>query len=194
MRNRLAFIVLVGLSGPGAAAQDVDALSQEGKMLIQEFAGALKKELLAAVDSGGPANAVSVCKIRAPQIAHEVSEKNGGWMVARSSHGLRNPENAPDDYTAEAIAAFLERAAAGEPVADLVKAEIVEEEGESVFRMVKAIPTGKLCLACHGGSEVTEEVDGLLKELYPEDDARNFAEGDLRGVFTLQKRLGSNGH
>ncbi len=58
-----------------------------------------------------------------------------------------------------------------------------------MFRMVKAIPTGEICLVCHGGAEVKPEVEARLAELYPDDRARGFGPGEMRGVFTLSKLL-----
>lgn len=49
---------------------------------------------------------------------------------------------------------------------------------------MKAIPTAALCVKCHGES-IEAEVEAKLKELYPNDQARGFKEGDLRGAFTL---------
>jgi hypothetical protein len=51
---------------------------------------------------------------------------------------------------------------------------------------MKAIPTAAQCLNCHGES-ISPEVDAKLKALYPNDQARGFKEGDLRGAFTLAK-------
>ena len=49
---------------------------------------------------------------------------------------------------------------------------------------MKAIPTAALCLSCHG-ENIPADVDAKLKELYPNDQARGFKEGQLRGAFTL---------
>ena len=114
---------------------------------------------------------------------------DSGWTIARSSHKLRNLGNSPDAYTAAAIEEFLARQENGESAKEMVKAEIVEQDGQKVFRMVKAIPTGKQCLACHGGAEVSDAVATRITELYPEDKARNFNVGEMRGVFTLMKVL-----
>ena len=176
------------LAAQPLAAEEKEALMAEGKALMMQFGGALKSELLAAVEAGGPVNAIQVCNERAPEIADEVS--TGGWTVARSSHRLRNPANAPDAFTAAAIDEFLSRQEGGESTADLAKAAMVEEDGEQVFRLVKAIPTGELCLNCHGGENVKAPVVAKLAELYPEDQARGFSVGEMRGVFTLTKRLG----
>ncbi|WP_137700119.1 c-type heme family protein [Marimonas lutisalis] len=119
--------VLALMTGAASAA-DKAALAEEGKGVIQAFGGALKAELLAAVEAKGPAHAVAVCNVKAPEIAAKVGAEKG-WSVARSSHRLRNPKNAPDAYTDAAIKAFLEREAAGEKAADMAMAGIVEEEG-----------------------------------------------------------------
>ena len=176
------------LGGSVELAADKAALVEEGKAVIGQFGGALKQELQAAVEAQGPAHAVTVCNVKAPEIAAQVASASG-WSVARSSHKLRNPKNAPDDFTAAAIDDFLAREAKGEKAADMARAEIVEEDGGQVFRLVKAIPTGALCLNCHGGAGVKPEVVETLSALYPEDQARGFSEGQMRGVFTLKKRL-----
>ncbi len=186
--STIAMIGALGAASTAAAQEDKAALAAEGKAVIQSFAGALKGELKAAMKAGGPTQAIEVCNLRAPQIADRVSAESG-WTVARSSHRLRNPANAPDAYTAAAIDEFLKRQGAGEKAADLVKAEIVEEDGRRMFRMVKAIPTGEICLVCHGGAEVKPEVEARLAELYPDDRARGFRPGEMRGVFTLSKLL-----
>ncbi|MCI2398638.1 DUF3365 domain-containing protein [Aliiroseovarius subalbicans] len=187
MKKMALSAALIALALPATAA-DKAALLEEGKALMMTFGGTLKNELMQAVAEGGAPKAISVCNTRAPEIAAALSA-DSGWSVGRSSHKLRNPDNAPDAYTAAAIEGFLAREAAGEKADDLVKAEIVEEDGKQVFHLVKAIPTGQLCVNCHGGDEVAAPVVAKLAELYPEDMARGFAMGEMRGVFTLSKVL-----
>ena len=183
----IAATILV-TTGVAAQAADKAALAEEGKALMMAFGGTLKGELQAAMKAGGPVNAISVCNVRAPEIAADVSQ-TPGWTIARSSHKLRNPANEPDDFTAAAIAGFLDRQANGEKPDTMIKAEILEENGKKVFRMVKAIPTGEVCLACHGGDSVKAGVEAAIKEYYPGDAARGFKVGEMRGVFTLKKML-----
>ncbi len=189
MKTKLiaAFAVCSIFAAP-AMAEDMKSLAMEGKGVIKAFAGTLKKELVGAMKSGGPTKAVKVCNIAAPEIASKISADKG-WTVARSSHKLRNPANAPDDFTRAVIEDFLAREQSGEKAVDLVKTAIVDEDGKRIFRMVKAIPTGGLCLQCHGGKSVSAETVAVLKEHYPDDQARGFKAGQMRGVFTLQKVL-----
>ncbi len=177
----------IALVAAPAFADEKAELMAEGKALMMQFGGALKAELLAAVEAGGPVQAISVCNERAPEIAMVMSEESG-WELARSSHRLRNPANQPDDFTAAVIAEFLEREAAGETPDTLAKAAIVEEDGERMFRMVKAIGTAPLCLNCHGAT-LAAPVEAALADIYPDDEARGFEAGQMRGVFTLIKPL-----
>ena len=63
-------------------------------------------------------------------------------------------------------------------------AEVVGNE----FRFMKAIPTGAVCLKCHG-TDLSPAVTAKLTELYPDDKATGFKEGDLRGAFVVVKNL-----
>lgn len=191
MLAALSGLALSGLfcSAPALAAEDdLAALTAEAAGIVGAFSDELRGELMTAMKAGGPVNAISVCNEKAPAIA-AAHEAASGWSVARSSHKLRNPDNAADAYTAAAIADFVAREAAGEPAKSLSRAEIVEEGGQKVFRFVKAIPTGQPCLNCHGGDEVKPEVVAKLAEFYPDDAARGFGVDQMRGVFTLSKVL-----
>ena len=50
---------------------------------------------------------------------------------------------------------------------------------------MKAIPVGGPCVACHGAT-LAEPVATKLDSLYPQDKARGYNPGELRGAFTLK--------
>ena len=106
--------------------------------------------------------------------------------VGRTSLKVRNSTNAADDWELAVLKQFDARKAQGEPADKLEFFEVTDHESQKTFRYMKAIPTGALCLNCHG-ENIKPEVDAKLKELYPNDQARGFKEGDLRGAFTLAK-------
>ncbi|HFC54196.1 MAG TPA: DUF3365 domain-containing protein, partial [Gammaproteobacteria bacterium] len=84
---------------------------------------------------------------------------------------------------------FERRKAAGEDPAKMEFFEMVEQNGNRLFRYMKAIPTvEKPCLACHGGN-IRPEVAAALDERYPQDKARGFRAGDIRGAFTIIQPL-----
>lgn len=185
MRRLLAAALLAAL--PAVAAAEPDALVAEARGIIQGFMGELKGELQAAMTAEGPVKAIEVCNRVAPGIAEAHSERSG-WRIGRTSLKLRSPANAPDAWETQVMQAFEARKAHGEPPAGIDHFAVVERDGGKVFRYMKAIPTDEVCTKCHG-SEIAPPVVAKLDELYPQDRARGFRQGDLRGAFTLEKPL-----
>jgi hypothetical protein len=162
--------------------------AEEAKGIVKEFATTLQGELQAAIKEGGPTNAIAVCQDRAPAIAADLSERSG-WEVGRTSLKTRNTaDNTPDAWEQKVLAEFDARRAAGEDVQPMAYAEVVETADGKTFRFMKAIPTGEVCLACHG-SDITPEVAAAIDERYPDDMARGYSLGDVRGAFSLSKPL-----
>ncbi len=187
MKNTIfACVVAIGFSS-AAIADEVAKRSKESRVVVGDFMVLLKKELKGAMKEGGPTNAIKVCKNKAPEIAANMSEKNG-WRVARTSLKLRNPQNEPDAWELNVMNEFEKRKAAGEPIKKLEFSEIVTTDGKKQFRYMKAIPTGKVCLKCHG-SMIDPDVEAALKQSYPRDKARGFKEGDIRGAFTITQPM-----
>ena len=184
-----AALVFAGIAvADQGAAPAVDPKVAEAKGLIKEFATTLQGELQAGMKAGGPTKAISVCQERAPAIAADLASRSG-WEVGRTSLKPRNvADNAPDAWETGVLETFETRKAAGEPVTELAYGEVVETEAGKQFRFMKAIPTGQVCLACHG-SDITEDVAAAIDAAYPQDQARGFAEGDIRGAFSLAKPL-----
>lgn len=173
---------------PAPTAATPDPRTAEAQALAREFGMTLKGALETAIKSGGPVEAVAVCKERAPAIAADLSARSG-WDITRVSLRVRNPQaGAPDAWEQEVLTRFDVRKASGEPVDTLMVAEVVEQDGSKQFRYMKAIPTAEVCLACHG-TDVTPEVAAALEQAYPEDRARGYAVGDIRGAFSLARPL-----
>ena len=187
MKKTLLALIIIGLPLVATAEQDMAQLTAEGKGVIKSFFGDLKGELVKGMKEGGPVHTINVCNKVAPSLS-EAHSQMSGWQVARTSLKPRNPANAPDAWETQVLNDFEARKAAGEDPMQIVKTEIVEENGHKVFRMMKAIPTAEVCTKCHG-VDLAPAVVEKLDELYPEDQARGFKVGDLRGAFTLKKTL-----
>ncbi len=187
MHKTMVFVM--GLASTLALAADVDPvrLAAEARSQVKPFMMALKGELQKAMKAGGPVNAISVCNEKAPQIAARLSQRSG-WELARTSLKVRNPDNAPDAWERKVLERFEQEKAAGADVKKLEYYELVDQDGKKVFRYMKAIPTGGICLECHG-PQLKPEVAARLDQLYPHDQARGFEPGDIRGAFTFLKVL-----
>ena len=183
MKKTLLLILL--FISQGVFADEYQEFNQQSKMAIKEFATSLQGSLVAAMQSGGPVEAITVCNQIAPTIASELSKKYG-FEVARTSLKVRNPNNSPDAWQTDVLNQFERRKEQGEKVNTLVFSEIITVDNSQEMRLMKAIPTGQVCLTCHG-SNIPESVHASLKELYPNDQATGYALGDIRGAFTIRK-------
>ena len=170
---------------------DMDQYKAEAKQITGAFFDELKGELVKGMKAGGPVAAIDVCNTLAPAIAKKHSDDTG-WHVARTSLKLRNPGNAPDAWETAVLKKFEERRASGEGPDTLAYAEIVDEGGDRYYRFMKGIvmpPLEKMpCLKCHG-ENLDPNVAAKLDELYPQDQARGYQAGQVRGAFTLKKKL-----
>lgn len=167
-------------AGNGDGTGEADPRLQQSRELTRQFQQRLKTELEAAIAQAGPVGAIGVCREKAPAIAAELSAASGA-SVSRTALRVRNPANAPQPWQREAMERFEQRMAAGEPAEKL---ELFETPAGQGARYMKAIPTGPLCLTCHG-SHLAADVQSALREMYPQDAATGFAAGDLRGAFSV---------
>lgn len=145
-------------------SQSADEPDVVGAALLMPFKAELKEALVAGMQEG-PATAIETCSNKAPEIAASLSVD--GVIMGRSSHKLRNPENAPPDWL--------------EPVAESVLVDL----GDGRYGYAEPIFIQPLCLTCHG-EELAPDIAARIEALYPDDQATGFREGDFRGVFWVE--------
>jgi hypothetical protein len=173
-------LLLSPLPAPGETAGPSDL--QKAKETTAAFGAALKAELVTAMQSGDALSAIDVCHTKAPQIAAAVALDNG-MEISRVSLKNRNRNNAANDWQIDVLKSFETRLQSGENAQSLTWNEI--RDGE--FRFMKAIPTGGLCLQCHGQA-ITPAVAEKIAELYPQDRATGYTEGEIRGAFVVTRQ------
>ncbi|MCW8924245.1 MAG: DUF3365 domain-containing protein [Gammaproteobacteria bacterium] len=175
----ITLAICLSFANLAQADENLKQRAQKSKAVVKEFMGQLKGELESAMKAGGPVNAISVCNKMAPVIAKNLSDKYG-WDIARTSLKTRNAANKPDAWETKVLNEFDARKAKGEDVKPMAHFESVDGN----FRFMKAIPTGEVCLKCHG-ENIAPPVKAKLKELYPDDMATGYKLGDVRGAFTI---------
>jgi hypothetical protein len=158
------------------AVQQLSETQEQQKQVALAARDALFQQLLNrlsdALASAGPAAAIDVCQKQAPQIAAEVSTRFG-VDIGRTSHRLRNPDNAPPDWA--------------RPLVDQRTTEpqfvSLDADGLGVLLPIHLKPQ---CLMCHGPEQqILPDVRDALARHYPDDQATGFQEGDLRGWFWI---------
>lgn len=145
----------------------------EGAALLAPFKQELKSELIKGMEAG-PVAAISACSVEAPKISAELSVE--GVVMGRSSHKLRNAENVTPGWVAPYLGAYVAGEQSG-PIAIKV--------AEDRFGYIEPIMIQPMCLNCHG-AELHPDVAANINELYPDDEATGFKEGDFRGVFWVE--------
>lgn len=181
----LASILLL-TNSISASATEVNKkqLKKEAVSIVKKFGGSLKPELKKALKSAGPAHAINVCSEQAPAIAQKL-RKDTGWYVKRVSLKARNNQSAtPDTWEQKVLQQFDQRQAKGESAEKMAYAEVVDGQ----FRFMKAQGVEPVCMNCHA-SKIKPEVEAALKEKYPHDKARGYDLGQIRGAFSLAKKL-----
>lgn len=176
--------VVVAISGPLAAATDATTAEQRAQSATTALATSLATRLKASMRAEGVLAAIDTCHVDAPILTAEVSELQG-LEVGRTALRVRNPNNAPDSWEIEQLEHFKSALEAGANPSSLSALQRLETmDGQPVWRYMRPIITGGLCLQCHG-TRVTPEVAAAIKDRYPNDEAMNFMLGELRGAFTV---------
>jgi hypothetical protein len=156
-----------------AAVETVDPAAR-GAELLAPFKSDLKDALMAGMKEG-PVAAIGVCSELAPGIAASLSVD--GVKMGRSSHKLRNPDNAPPAW----LAPIIESYASGDD--ELSPRTVALSHGRTGY--AEPIIVQPVCLTCHG-SELAVGIAEQVAALYPEDQATGFSAGDFRGVFWVE--------
>lgn len=171
---RMLIILAALAAGCEQSETDTEAWKERGAEALRP----LKSNLQAALLDGlaeGPENAITVCRELAPQLAEEAS--SDGIHMGRTSHRLRNPANAPKPWMLPLLNAYV--ADPGDTASKVV------ELADGGIGYVEPIHVRALCLGCHG-EPLAASVEETIAELYPEDRATGFRNGDFRGMYWVE--------
>jgi hypothetical protein len=192
---QFACSLAVFLSASVVSAQPGPGPNQSAMQETRDIAAAMLKELgqtlQAAMEKGGPENAIGVCKTQAPEIAMKLSMKHQ-LKVARVGTRARNPDmGVPNDWQTQAFKQFETRLAKGDKPYDIEFIQLVKSGSYDLeLRYAKPIVLQPMCTACHGTPEqISPEVKAKLDQLYPNDKAVNYKPGELRGAVVVTRLL-----
>jgi hypothetical protein len=173
MQNRNFLVVMSAVLLASCSEPGFDP-APKGAELLAPFKANLKDALVSGMQDG-PVNAISACRTEAPHISTELSVD--GVVMGRSSHKLRNQGNVAPSWAKPIIDGYVVDSTQRTPAA--------VELGDGRYGYVEPIMMQPLCLTCHG-SDVHPDVAAKISELYPDDEATGFSEGDFRGVFWVE--------
>ena len=170
----IALLLIAGISctrkasEPDRAQQKERAVAAKSKLF--ETLGTRLREV---ISEGGPAAAISVCADEADAMTTKVGAEHG-LRIGRTSAKLRNPGNTVPAWATPIIAEHP----SGPVFVDLPA---------GALGALLPIRLKKMCENCHGEpSSLAQPVRNALTQLYPNDRATGYKEGDLRGWFWLE--------
>jgi hypothetical protein len=170
-RSVLVLFLILHLPGCDRSKIDEAEWKEAGANAVLPFKKNLKQALVTGIENG-PVAAISVCSVEAPALAEAASA--GGVRVGRTSHKLRNPNNAPKPWMEPFLQRYESDPNRREPGVVLVD--------EQTVGYVEPIFVEPLCVTCHG-SQLSPELKAKLQEFYPADKATGYAPGEVRGLF-----------
>lgn len=174
----------VALSDPTLI--EIQRIHPAGEAVASDLMKSLKQELQNALGEGDFAGAVETCKGKAMPLTEEILQSNFRILdLKRVTTRPRNPENAPDRIELAALDYFRSRIENGQdlPPSYIQKAT---SGSEVWFNFYKPVYTAGLCLTCHGEPDrMSEDVLTTIDELYPNDKATGYRNGDFRGLIKV---------
>lgn len=155
--------------------------SQIGKSVTNTAQSTLLKHVGAAMKMGGPQAAIQYCNINAMSITDSLSKVHD-VKISRVAEKNRNKNN----LLADADLSIWDHYKSGEQNVQMADT-VIDVNGKMVYYRPIYI-ANPACLNCHGqeGTDIMDATIAKLDELYPEDKARNYNLGDLRGMWKLE--------
>jgi hypothetical protein len=154
-----------------------------GRQIMSETFALLSSNLTNAIAQGGPTNALHFCSAQALSLTDSIAQRHQA-DIRRVSHRARNPGNRPSDAEFRLLREYqggLSRGVTNPPVLHQ------HASGEVTF-YAPILISQSTCLVCHGqpGTDIAPTTLATLDQLYPEDEARGFRLGDLRGLWAIR--------
>jgi hypothetical protein len=165
------------------APTEIRQYVSRGDLIILSLHDALRRELTAALDQGGPAFAINSCHIDVAGVIQRIA-RSEGVVAGRTSDRLRNPTNIPAKWAAPLVSAN-----AGRRARDVEGYAVDLGSAVGVLRPIAQQP---MCASCHGPADTLDPaLRKVLSERYPADKGLGFLEGEIRGWFWVEvpKRL-----
>lgn len=182
---RTEVVLLILSLGASTSAANPEQIAT-GRTVSGRLFTSLMTTLQHKIAEEGPEAAIAYCRLEALPITAKIADefpevKN----VRRTALRVRNPANAPDATDRAVLEAWQKDWQPGHPPSPVLK-EVVSSDGQPEVRYYQPIPVMATCLTCHGPSgTITPAVRSAIRAAYPEDQATDFAEGDLRGAIVV---------
>lgn len=160
---------------------------QVGKSIVANTFDTLRSSLLTAINSQGIDGAITFCNEKAYPLTATYADS---VVIRRTAVRYRNPNNKPDSLE---LLVFDEMEGLMKST-KIPNAKVVRSASTGEIHFFQPILLQAMCLNCHGAprKQIQDATLTRIQQIYPDDRAVNFKEGDLRGlwhiIFNTQKK------
>ncbi len=191
MKLLLGAFSVLGAILPAAFAGEPESsrpdFRETGERVAAALFGNLGETLQKQIAQNGVEAAIPFCKAAALPLTDGTAGKfEGIQSVRRIGVRTRNPANLPDAADRAALEELLKNWSREAPQPTGLLREVKTDSGKTELRYYRPIPLAATCLACHGTpQQISPSVLAAIRKIYPEDQAVDFREGDLRGAVVV---------
>lgn len=185
MRHFVFFLLLTFLflasCGPSLSDKQIFAYTEKGDSISNHAKKELSTALMAKMKKGGLPEAIDFCSKEALPLTKKIADQHG-VLIKRASHRSRNSLNIPEENELYVIKEYQNEINSGATLKPRVRLD-----PNGIPHYYTPILVENKCLMCHGtlNKELSKSADSIIKSYYPEDLATGFAEGDLRGIWSI---------
>lgn len=154
---------------------------QKGQMIAQSSFAALSARLMTAIEQGGVPHAVKYCNTAALPLIDSLSKAHQA-SIRRTSLKVRNVQDVPQGWEKKILAEYQALLAEGKRPGPVVK-----KLDQKRVAFAAPIFVAQPCLKCHGklGETLNDQHYTIIKQLYPQDQAIGYVDGDWRGMWSV---------
>ena len=140
----------------------------------------LGKNLIGTINNKGTLEALKFCNVQAIPLTDSIA-KNKQAVIRRVSDLPRNSNNTANEAELKYIENYKSLISKGEKYSPSV------EENNDSIHFYYPIVTNTMCLQCHGSPnhQIEQNTLSLIAELYPKDQAINYSENEVRGIWSI---------
>lgn len=160
-----------------------DTFLTEAQSLAKDLKMSLMKNLSEKISKDGPVEAVPFCHANVKPIAQGAAkERLAKYEFGRTSHKVRNVQNAPKDWALKYLKEFQ-----GTKKTEKSRPYLIHKLEDSKRVYLEPLYVEAKCLLCHGES-VSQNIKTKVQELYPQDKATGFTLGEFRGFLWVKEK------
>jgi hypothetical protein len=162
---------------------------ETSRMAAKNLFLTVRSMLAKQLASGGPVGAIHICADSAQLLGERIQQQHN-LSIRRVSEKWRNPKDIPDAFETKELQKFTAMRNEGKLSDSLEVYSIVTEDSIRIFRYMKPILVGEMCLSCHGErGKMKDLINDAIRLRYPNDKAVDYKAGELRGAVTVKMKM-----